>query len=531
MPDLAPSTRPGFALPSSFALVLAAVLAFVGAPRAAAAASDAVPDRVLAEGWTVEGYIDPAAGEGQRAQVALDPDGAPIAVWANRATNLVPFEIVWSRFDGAAWSPATRAFAPSPLENQLPRLARAADGALWLAWLQFDDRLATASLFSSLVVARRVDGAWAAPETVATGLSLPNREFFPSEFAVHAVSRDEAWVVFAVGPQDNPFSLDRDLYSARYAAGAWGPPILVSNAGLAETRPEITTGPGGRPVVFFGFQNAPSVLWAKTWTGSAWEQGANDELATNAIFEHAVQPDTAGAVRMVAFVREPLPVGEEDHVREYVWNEGGFHPGPIVLQAAVVEGAGTEPPEWRHLSLATSSACNPPCAPNAVPRYRVQWTDFSPGHLPYVLSAEREPAGYKPLDSPGSALLPDESYPNAAWDPALARWYAVWTAPPTTGRACARSSRGPRRSRATWPSAARSSRRIPRASPSCARGTRPAASSGSTGWRGTTPRRTRRSRRRFRPPRSSCPGARSADPARSPSTTSWARAATSITCS
>jgi hypothetical protein len=431
MPDPAPSTRPGFALVFVLALVLAGITS--GASLARAAAPDPPPDRVLAEGWTVEGYIDPAAGEGQRAQVALDADGAPIAVWANRATNLVPFEIVWSRFDGAGWSPATRAFAPSLLENQLPRISRAADGALWLAWLQFDDRFNSASLFSSLIVARRVDGVWAAPETVATGLSLPNRELFPSEFAVHAVSRDEAWVVHARGPADNPFSLDRDLYSARYAAGAWSAPILVSDGGLAETRPEITAGPDGRPVVFFGFANATSILWAKTWTGAAWEQGANDQLSALAVYEHAVQPDTSGAVRMVAFVREELGSGQEDHVREYVWDAAGFRPGPIIFQAAVAEGGANEPPDWRGLSLATSDLCNPPCPPGAVPRYHVLWTDFSPGHLPAVLSIERRPAGYGTLDSPGGALLPDDSYPNAAWDAALDRWYAVWTAPPSIG--------------------------------------------------------------------------------------------------
>ena len=414
-------------------LALAFSVAAAPPPSASAASPDAPPDRVLAEGWTVAGFIDPAAGEGQRAQVALDPDGAPIAVWANRTVNTVPFEIVWSRFDGTVWSTAARAFAPTPLQNQLPRLARAADGTLWLAWLQFDDRNGSATLFSSLMVARRVDGAWGAPETVATGLALPNRDFFPSEFAVHAVSRDEAWVVYALGPADSPFSLERDLYSAHYAAGAWSGPILVSDAGLSETRPEIAAGPGGRPVVFFGFTNANSVLWAKTWTGSAWEQGANDVLVARAVFEHAVQPDTSGAVRVVAFVREEVLPGEEDHVREYVWDAAGFRPGPIVFQAAVVKGGGNEPPEWRDLGLATTDVCNPPCAPNAVPRYRLLWTDFSPGQPAKVLSVERKPAGYGALDSPGGALLPEESYPNAAFDPTLDRWYAVWTAPPSTG--------------------------------------------------------------------------------------------------
>ena len=417
----------------SLAWILAASF-LVSSPVVGSTGAPAIPpDDILAEGWTVEGFVDPAAGEGQRAQVAIDADGAPITVWANRTVNTAPFEIVWSRFDGAGWSTATRAFASSPIQNQLPRLARAVDGALWLAWLVFDDRLGSATQFSSLLVARRVDGAWAAPETVATGLSLPNREFFPSEFAVHAVSRDEAWVVFARGPADNPFSLDRDLYSTHFQGGTWSAPIPVSEAGLSETRPEIAAGPGGRPVVFFGFANSNAVLWAKTWTGSAWDQGMNDVLTAPAMFEHAVQPDTSGAVRVIAFVREDVVGGQEDHVREYVWDAAGFRPGPIVFQAAVVEGTGSEPPDWRNLSLATTDACNPPCAPNSVPRYRALWTDLSTGQLPRVFSVEREASGYTTLDSPGGALEPAESYPNAAYDPTLDRWYAVWTAPPSIG--------------------------------------------------------------------------------------------------
>ncbi len=427
--------RTPVAVPALFVVVSLVSLVSPLLPAAAFAADTpfSAPDRLLAEGWTVDGYIDPASGEGQRAQVGLDPDGAPIAVWANRLVDNAPYELVSSRFDGTGWSSAEPIFPASPFDNQLPRMAHAADGTLWLTWLRYDDRLSSATPFASLIAARRIDGAWAEPETVATGLSLPNRALFPSEFAVHAVSRDEAWIVYAIGPQDNPFSTDRDLYSVHCVAGVWGDPIVVSAAGLPETRPEIAAGPGGRPVVFFGFASAPSVLWAMAWTGSAWEQGANDVLSAYSIFEHAVQPDSSGAVRMIGLLREETKNGLEDHIREYVWNATGFRPGPIIFQAAVVKGGETQPPDWVNLSLATTNECNPPCAPNALPRYRVLWTDFTPGSPAKVLSAEREPGGFASLDSPGSALFPAESYPNAAYDATLDRWYAVWTAPPTTG--------------------------------------------------------------------------------------------------
>ena len=405
----------------------AACLVAVGAQ-----AADRPHDVVLEEGWTPEGYIDPASGEAQRVQVELDPTGAPIAVWAGRPAQTQPFEILWSRFDGTGWSPATRAFAGSDRQNQLPRLSRAPDGTLWLAWLQFGDGVSgSKSLFAELLAARSTGGAWSAPETVAVGLSLPRRDQFSSEFSILGVSADEAWVVFARDPDGDPFSLLRDLYSAHRDAGGWSAPVVASDAGLSETRPELAPGPGGRPVVFFGFANAASVLWAKSWNGTTWEQGPNDVLSASAIFEHAVEADTSEAVRMVAFVREAVGVLDEDHIREFVWDAGGFHPGPIILQAAVPEGGGEEPPDWQGLSLSSSGPCDV-CPPGTPPLFRPAWIDFTPiAGTPRVFTTLREADDYAPLDVAGTTFEPAEAYPETVYDPALDRWYAVWTGAPT----------------------------------------------------------------------------------------------------
>lgn len=395
------------------------------------ASADPGPGRLLAEGWTVEGYVDPAAGEAQRTQIGLDDTGAPVAVWAGRPGVNAPFEILWSRFDGTAWSPATRAFAASPRQNQLPRLTRGPDGALWVLWVRFGDGITSSTtLFSVLMAARYAQGAWSAPETVAVDTPLPLRSEFPSEYAILADGAADAWVVFARGPASDPFSVERDLYATRRTAAGWGAPVTVSDAGLSETRPELAPGPGGQPVVFFAFDNAPSAMWAKRWNGAAWEQGAGDVLSAIAIFEHAAQADTSGAVRLAAILREDVSGVEEDHVREFVWDAAGFHPGPILLQAAVVPGAGTEPPDWQGLSLASSAPCGA-CAPATVPNYRPLWIDFSPGESPRVFSALRTPDGFGPIDVPGVALEPAEAYPGATYDPVLDRWYAAWTGPPS----------------------------------------------------------------------------------------------------
>jgi flagellar hook capping protein FlgD len=442
MPRLVVARHSPFGFALACCLCLGSALTCAGA----AIAGERPPDWVLASGWTVDGYIDPAAGEAQRTQVAIDPEGVPLAVWAGRLLQTDPFEIRFTRFDGTAWSPVVRAFAPNDRQNQLPRLSRAPDGTLWLAWLRFGDATTgNKTLFSELLAARYVDGAWSAPETVAGQLALPPRDDvtsdFSSEFAILGVSRDEAWVVFARDPSGDPFSLVRDLEASHRTAAGWGAPMLVSDAGLSETRPELVTGPGGRPVVFFGFANSNSVLWAKEWNGATWEQGPADVLAANGIFEHAVQPDTSDAVRLVAFVREIVGNLEEDHVREFVWNASGFHPGPIILQAAVVEGGGNEPPDWVGLSLATSGPCTG-CPARTPPRFRPLWIDFTPGSPPRVFSTLREPGGYAPLDVAGTALEPAGAYPNAAYDAGLDRWYAVWSAPP--------SSPGLRRAKFAW---------------------------------------------------------------------------------
>jgi hypothetical protein len=411
-------------------LVPAFVALLLAAPTGADAGRPA--DGLLADGWTVEGYVDPASGEAQRPQVAIDDQGDPIAVWAGRAQSDLPYEILASRFDGTAWSPAARAFAASPWQNQLPRLSRAADGTLWIAWLRFGDGMTPVkTTFSVLLAARWAGGAWSAPETVAVELALPLREEFPSEFAILAVDHDEAWVTFARGPNTDPFSLERDLWSARRTAAGWASPVLVSDAGLSETRPELAFGPGGRPVVFFGFANSNSVLWAKTWSGSAWEQGAADVLPAIGIFEHAAQSDTSGAVRLVAILREDVAGLAEDHVREFVWNAGGFHAGPILLQAAVPVGGAGEPPDWQGLSLATSGPCVS-CPSGTPPKFRPLWVDFTPGPVPRVFSALRGAQDYGPLEVAGTTLDPDEAYPTAAYDPAIDRWYAVWAGPPST---------------------------------------------------------------------------------------------------
>ncbi len=387
----------------------------------------------LATGWTNEGFVDPTY-EAQRSQVALDDAGRPVVIWAGRTTEQEPVRIHYSIFDGNAWLPSVPAVPFTGADEVLPQASRADDGTIWLAWQRHDNRSGSTSvLFSALVASRFVGGTWSDPETVAVNLARPNRPLLGIEFSLLAVSRDSAWIAFVRDPAEDPFSLDRDLYSSVRSGAGWSLPAILANAGLAEARPVLAGGFWRAPVVFFGFSNAPSLLWAMRWNGVSWVQGPNDVYNAEAVYEHAAVSDTSGGARLAVILRELTPSLErEDRVRELVWNEDGFTAGEILSTLPVLPGTGNEPPDWRGVSIGSAAPCAT-CQSSALENYRVLWVDLTPGGAPNVFEALRTAEGFEPIDSPGTAIEPDEAMPNVAYDPALDRWYAVWTAPPSSG--------------------------------------------------------------------------------------------------
>jgi hypothetical protein len=409
-----------------FALV-AAALAALCPP---AFASPPPPLEVEEFGWTAEAFVDPTS-EAQGSQIALDPAGRPLAVWAGRPTQLELRRILWSQLTGTAWSAGVPAFAPVAADELFPRLSRAPDGTLWMTWLRNASTNGQSSVLAALVAARYVDGAWSAPETLVVDMARPDPKIPQVEYSILGVSRDSAWVAFARAPDGNPFSPDRDLYAVVRSAVGWSSPAIVSEAGLAEARPVLAPTVGGQPVVFFGFRNAPSLLRAVRWTGTAWST-TPDEFDALAIFEHAAAPDTNGAVRLVAFVREENGSVNEDHIRELIWNQAGFAESLIVNTLPVLPGQGVEPPDWSNLAIVPSAPCIV-CAGFVVTpqRFRVLWVDFSASGVPKVRSRERGAIGYGPFDSPGTTYERAQAFPTAVHDGNIDRWYAVWNAPPS----------------------------------------------------------------------------------------------------
>jgi hypothetical protein len=413
-------------------------LVFVGfrcAAVPATAAEAPPPDRTLESGWATEGYVDPGY-EAERAQIAFDDAGQAISVWAGRASAIDPFQIRWSKLTGTAWAASTPAFAPTTASERLPQLSRAPDGTVWLAWLRDNNSLGNGSGFHgpAILAARLVGGTWSAPETVAVELPILNAKAIEVDFAILAVSQDEAWMTWGIAPDGDPFSSDRDLVYAVHSAAGWSLAQTLSNGGLAETQPVLVETTSGNPVAFFAFKNAPSLLRAVRWTGpGGWSQVPDDLIATG-FYGFDAAPDTNGAVRLVTIMRETdLIQGTQidDHIRELVWNDSGFHPGALINSSPVLAGGESLPPDWSGVAISSGHECPICVGPANDLVFRTLWIDFSQSGAPKVLSALHTASGFRPYELVGRSYERTLAFPNAVHDVALDRWYATWTAPPS----------------------------------------------------------------------------------------------------
>jgi hypothetical protein len=409
---------------------LVSLALLLGSPVAAWPSAPSPEDRTHESGWSAEGFVDPAY-EAERAQLAIVGSGPLLSVWAGRLTSDAPFQLRSSQLVGTGWTPSAAVFAPTTASERLPQLSRAADGTLWMAWLRDDNQLGSGSFHApSLLAARCLDGVWSPPETVAVETPALNPKVLEIGFSILGINQDVAWLTWGVAPDGDPFSGDRDLVYSKRSASGWAAPQVLSDNGLTETHPILVPTTSGAPIVLFSFSNAPSLLRAMRWTGSAWS--TPDDLTATAIYGYDAAPDTNGAVRVVAILRETDP-SFEYHIREYTYDSAGFHPKLLINSAPVVVGGENDPPDWSGVAIASALAC-PICAnPLYDFVYRVFWIDFTQGGTPKVLSSVRTKDGYRPLDQVGTSFETAAAFPNAVHEIVGDRWYATWTAPPSFG--------------------------------------------------------------------------------------------------
>ena len=394
------------------------------------AAEAPLPDRTFEEGWSAEAYVDPTF-EAERAQVAYDDDGDEISLWAGRLATDDPFRILWSRRSGIGWTTALPAFAATTASERLPQVSRAPDGTIWLAWLRDGNELGSGSFHPpTLMAARLSGGAWSLPETVAVETPALNPKALEAGFSIVAVNQDEAWLAWAIAPDGDPFSNDRDLVASRRTASGWSAPAFVSQNALTESRPLLVQSTTGALTALFAFSNAPSLMRAVRWTGTEWSS-TPDDLNSLVIYGFDAAPDTNGAIRLLVDLREDTGTGVEYHLREFVLNATGFHAGPILNSAPVLVGGENDPPDWGSVSLSPGRTC-PLCAsvPNELV-FRAMWVDFSQGGTPKVLSSLRNAADFEPYELVGTSFETQYAFPRAVHNVATDSWTATWTAPPS----------------------------------------------------------------------------------------------------
>ncbi|MDH3746295.1 MAG: hypothetical protein OES47_14445, partial [Acidobacteriota bacterium] len=122
------------------------------------------------DGWEGIQIVSPFSGHAQLAPAgAVLEDGSWLLVWA--AVDGEDDEIMWSRFDGSAWSPAARLHPDNSVPDIVPAVTAVSRGAL-VAWSQDDGK------DYRLKIARFEHGTWR-----DTGFVGEEGSLYPTVFA------------------------------------------------------------------------------------------------------------------------------------------------------------------------------------------------------------------------------------------------------------------------------------------------------------------------------------------------------------
>ena len=169
-------------------------------------------------------------------------------------------------------------------EDDVPSIAAAPDGSLWLAWLAYSDRR------DEIAIRQWKDGRW------GNMRYLPNTsgDVWLPQAGVDAAGR--LWVVWSQMLDGN-----WDLYARGYDSDeqAWGPQVRLTDHPLPDINPRMASdGLGGLAVAWQGFRGRHSNIYLRTysdvagWSGDAIQvtgRPAND-------WEPAVAFDSAGTI-------------------------------------------------------------------------------------------------------------------------------------------------------------------------------------------------------------------------------------------
>ncbi|MEM8963973.1 MAG: hypothetical protein AAGD38_20985 [Acidobacteriota bacterium] len=145
-------------------------------------------------GWTESRILAPTAPGSQTALTgATLGDGNGLIVWV--AFDGVDDELMWSRFDGNAWSTPRPLAADNQVPDLTPALYATPDGGAVVAWARFDGK------DYRLALARFDGDDWSTPRTVGPKGAILPRWHAAGDTAVviHRTARPGNWALHEVG--------------------------------------------------------------------------------------------------------------------------------------------------------------------------------------------------------------------------------------------------------------------------------------------------------------------------------------------
>ena len=169
------------------------------------------------------------------------------------------------------------------MEDDLPSVAAASDGSLWLAWLAYADRR------DEIALRRWQDGQWGNMRFV------PNTsgDVWLPQAGVDA--SDRLWVVWTQMLDGN-----WDMHARAFdpAEDAWGPLLRLTDHPLPDINPRLASdGRGNLALAWQGFRDGGSNIYVKTYArDSGWSDDVRVTGRPGNDWEPAVAFDSAGTV-------------------------------------------------------------------------------------------------------------------------------------------------------------------------------------------------------------------------------------------
>ena len=143
--------------------------------------------------------------------------------------------------------------------DDLPDIAAAADGSLWVVWMSHSDRRDEISL------RQHREGTWSNVVMVPGG----SGDVWLPQVAIDAENRP--WVIWSARRNDN-----WDLFARRFdpEAESWGELLQLTDHRLPDINPHLTSRDGRFALVWQGFRGRESDIFLRTYSDGTWSEPA-----------------------------------------------------------------------------------------------------------------------------------------------------------------------------------------------------------------------------------------------------------------